>query len=58
MIIGLIVGGIFAVILTAAGLGGLALIGVIVGFLLGGFFGSSSGMSTRVGKGTWIHHRW
>jgi hypothetical protein len=58
IIAGLILGGIFAAILSAVGLGDLALIGFIIGFLYGVFIGSSSGMSTHIGKGTWIHHRW
>jgi hypothetical protein len=58
VIVGLVLGGIFAAILAAVGLGDLALIGAVIGFIYGVFIGSSSGMSTRIGKGIWIHHRW
>jgi hypothetical protein len=58
VIVGVIFGAIAVIIVTAIGFGGLALPAFIVGFLWCIFVGSSSGSSTRIGKGFWIHHRW
>jgi hypothetical protein len=58
VIVGVIFGIVAVVIVTAVGLGGLALPAFIVGFLWAVFVGSSSGASTRIGKNFWIHHRW
>jgi hypothetical protein len=58
LITGLVCGTILAVVLAGIGFGELSLAGFIVGAIWGIFIGSSSGMSTRIGRDTWIHHRW
>jgi hypothetical protein len=58
IIAGLVYGAIAAALVSVVGFGALALPAGIAGFLWGLFLGSSSGMSTRIGKGIWIHHKW
>jgi uncharacterized membrane protein YeaQ/YmgE (transglycosylase-associated protein family) len=58
IIAGLVCGVVAAALVSVAGLGVLVLPAGIVGFLWGLFIGSSSGMSTRIRKGMWVHHRW
>jgi hypothetical protein len=57
MIIGSILGGVAAAIFWAAGLGKPALVGGGVVFLFVLFIGSISGVSIRLTKGIWTHHR-